>query len=150
MKILIADDDPVSLLYLEDALQEWGYEVIAVPDGQRAGEILRAKDAPMLAILDWIMPGIDGIDLCRSIRANAGGTYIIMLSSRSETEFVVEAINAGADDFVGKPFHAEQLELRVRAGKRICELEQALRRRASHDGPAEPGSFSARDSRDRP
>jgi two-component system, cell cycle response regulator len=135
MKILIADDDPVSLLYLQDALEEWGYEVIAVPDGQRATEILLGNEAPMLAILDWIMPGIDGIDLCRSIRANAreGYTYIIMLTSRRETEFVVEAMNAGADDFVGKPFHIAELEVRVRAGKRICELEQELRLRASHD-----------------
>jgi two-component system cell cycle response regulator len=139
MKILIADDEPVSLLYLEDALQEWGYEVIAVPDGQRAHEILHAKDAPMLAILDWMMPGMDGIDLCRIIRANAHAnatdsyTYIIMLTSRRETEFMVEAMNAGADDFISKPFNVAELEVRVRAGRRICELEQELRLRATHD-----------------
>ncbi|HEX8406070.1 MAG TPA: diguanylate cyclase [Duganella sp.] len=137
MKILIADDDPVSLLYLEDALQDWGYEVVAVPDGQRAHDILHGKDGPMLAILDWMMPGMDGIDLCRTIRANANATdsytYIIMLTARRETEFVVEAMNAGADDFISKPFDVAEFEVRVRAGKRICELEQALRLKATHD-----------------
>ncbi|MEC5160194.1 MULTISPECIES: GGDEF domain-containing protein [unclassified Janthinobacterium] len=135
MKILIADDDPVSLLYLQDALQDWGYEVVAVPDGRSAQAILSGADAPMLAILDWMMPGMDGIDLCRMIRGNGNDsyTYVIMLTSRTETAFIVEAMTAGADDFVSKPFHVEELEVRVRAGKRICELEQQLRLRASHD-----------------
>ncbi|SFU54703.1 response regulator receiver modulated diguanylate cyclase [Pseudoduganella namucuonensis] len=81
------------------------------------------------------MPGIDGIDLCRAIRTNRKDsyTYLIMLTSRSETEFAVEAMNAGADDFIGKPFHPGELEARVRAGKRICELEQLLRQKAIYD-----------------
>ncbi len=135
MKVLIADDDPVSLLYLQDALQDWGYEVVAVPDGRSAHAILCGPDAPMLAILDWMMPGMDGIDLCRMIRSsgNDSYTYVIMLTSRTETAFIVEAMTAGADDFVSKPFHVEELEVRVRAGKRICELEQQLRLRATHD-----------------
>ena len=135
MKILIADDDPVSLLYLEDALQDWGYQVIAVPDGRSAHNILRGPDAPLLAILDWMMPGMDGIDLCRMIRSSGHDryTYVIMLTSCTETAFIVEAMTAGADDFISKPFHIEELEVRVRAGKRICELEQQLRLRATHD-----------------
>jgi two-component system cell cycle response regulator len=135
MKVLIADDDPVSLLYLKDALQDWGYQVVAVADGQSAHDILFGNDPPMLAILDWMMPGLSGIDLCRMVRARGTGsyTYIIMLTSHVETSFVVEAMNAGADDFVGKPFESKELEVRVRAGKRICDLEQRLRLRATHD-----------------
>lgn len=135
MKILIADDDRMSLLYLQDVLEDWGFEVIAVPDGQQAHDILFGAAPPMLAILDWMMPGIDGIDLCRLIRSNGNGryTYLIVLTSRTETEFTVEAMNAGADDFIGKPFHPGELEARVRAGKRICELEQQLRHKATYD-----------------
>lgn len=135
MKILIADDDPMSLLYLQDVLEDIGFEVIAVPDGQRAHDVLFGVDPPMLAILDWMMPGIDGIDLCRAIRRsdNDSYTYLIVLTSRSETEFTVEAMNAGADDFISKPFHPAELEARVRAGKRICELEQQLRLKATYD-----------------
>jgi two-component system cell cycle response regulator len=135
VKVLIADDDPLSLLYLQDALQEWGYEVQTATDGKSACDILRQPDAPMLAIIDWMMPGMDGIDVCRLIRETVKDRYIylIMLTSRSETEFVVEAMNAGADDFIGKPFIAEELQVRVRAGRRISELEQKLRIKASHD-----------------
>lgn len=135
MKVLIADDEPMSLLFLQDTLTEWGYEVIAVSDGQSAREVLCGIDPPMLAIVDWMMPEMDGVDLCRAIRASSNDnyTYIIMLTARSETAYVVEAMNAGADDFICKPFHAEELEVRVRAGKRICDLEQLLRLRATHD-----------------
>jgi diguanylate cyclase (GGDEF)-like protein len=89
----------------------------------------------MLAIIDWMMPGMDGIDVCRLIRGRVKDRYIylIMLTSRSETEFVVEAMNAGADDFIGKPFNVEELQVRIRAGRRISELEQQLRLKASHD-----------------
>ncbi len=135
MRILIADDDPVSLLYLRDALQERGYEVITASDGKSACDILQRPDAPMLAILDWMMPGMDGIDVCRVIRDTVKDRYIymIMLTSRSETEFLVAAMNAGADDFISKPFNIEEMQVRVRAGRRICDLEQELRIKATHD-----------------
>jgi diguanylate cyclase (GGDEF)-like protein len=135
MKVLIADDDPMSLLYLQDALQDWGYEVETVTDGSSACDRLQQADAPMLAIIDWMMPGMDGIDVCRLIRSRVKDRYIylIMLTSRSETAFVVEAMNAGADDFIGKPFNDEELQVRIRAGRRISELEQKLRMKASHD-----------------
>jgi diguanylate cyclase (GGDEF)-like protein len=135
LKVLIADDDPLSLLYLQDALLDWGYEVLTATDGLRACEILKQPDAPMLAVIDWMMPGMDGIDVCRQVRETVKDRYIylIMLTTRSETEFVVEAMNAGADDFIGKPFNAEELQVRVRAGRRISELEQQLRLKASHD-----------------
>jgi two-component system cell cycle response regulator len=135
MKILIADDDPVSVLYLQDALQDWGYEVITASDGRSACDILQRPDAPMLAIIDWMMPGMDGIDVCRVVRETVKDRYIylIMLTSRSETEFIVEAMNAGADDFISKPFNVEELQVRVRAGRRIGELEKELRIKATHD-----------------
>lgn len=135
MKVLIADDDRLSLLYLQDTLEDWGYEVETVADGQSACDRLQQPDAPMLAIIDWMMPGMDGIDVCRLIRSRVKDRYIylIMLTSRSETEFVVEAMNAGADDFIGKPFNVEELQVRIRAGRRISELEQQLRLKASHD-----------------
>jgi two-component system cell cycle response regulator len=135
VKVLIADDDPLSLLYLQDTLQDWGYDVETVTDGNSACERLQQPDAPMLAIVDWMMPGMDGIDVCRLIRGCVKDRYIylIMLTSRSETEFVVEAMNAGADDFIGKPFNVEELQVRIRAGRRISELEQQLRLKASHD-----------------
>jgi diguanylate cyclase (GGDEF)-like protein len=135
LKVLIADDDPLSLLYLQDALQDWGYEVVTATDGQCACEILRQPDAPMLAVIDWMMPGMDGIDVCRHVRETIRDRYIylLMLTARSETEFVVEAMNAGADDFVGKPFNVEELQVRIRAGRRISELEQQLRLKATHD-----------------
>jgi PAS domain S-box-containing protein len=129
MKILIADDDPVSLLYLQDALQDWGYEVVTASDGKSTCDILQRPDAPLLAIIDWMMPEMDGIEVCRTVRETVKDRYIylIMLTSRSETAFVVEAMNAGADDFIGKPFDDDELRVRIRAGKRISELEQELR-----------------------
>jgi diguanylate cyclase (GGDEF)-like protein len=135
LKILIADDDALSLLYLQDALQDWGYEVQATADGKSACDILQRPDAPLLAIVDGMMPGMNGIDVCRRIRETVKDRYIylIMLTSRSETEFVVAAMNAGADDFITKPFNADELQVRVRAGRRISDLEQKLRMKASND-----------------
>jgi two-component system cell cycle response regulator len=135
VRILIADDDRVSLLYLQDALQERGYEVVTASDGKTACDILQHADSPMLAILDWMMPAMDGIDVCRVIRDTVKDRYIymIMLTSRSETEFLVAAMNAGADDFLSKPFNIEEMQVRVRAGRRICELEQELRIKATRD-----------------
>jgi diguanylate cyclase (GGDEF)-like protein len=135
MKVLIADDDPVSVLYLKDALQDWGYDVLTAADGATACAILQEPNAPMLAIIDWMMPGMDGIDVCRMVRETVKDRYIylVMLTSHSETAFIVEAMNAGADDYVSKPFNLEELQVRLRAGKRICELEQQLRIKATRD-----------------
>ena len=135
MKILIADDDPVSLLYLQDALQEWGYEVLVTTNGSTACEILSLADGPMLAIVDWMMPAMEGTEVCRHVRKTVTDRYVylIMLTLKSETEFIVEAMNSGADDFISKPFNAEELKVRIRAGRRICELEQELRVKATRD-----------------
>jgi len=99
MKILIADDDPVSLLFLQDALEDWGYDVAAVSDGRTACSVLQAGEGPMMAVLDWMMPGMDGLDICRAVRDTVHDryVYIVMLTSRSDTAHIVEAMNAGAD-----------------------------------------------------
>ncbi len=128
MRVLIADDDPVSRLRLERMLGKWGYDVDAVADGERAWQALRSQDAPQLAILDWLMPGRDGVTVCRHVRAlkNVPYVYIILLTSRSEIDNLVEAMNAGADDYLSKPFQPHELEVRLRAGKRIVQLQQEL------------------------
>lgn len=135
MKVLIADDDPVSRLYLQHILEDGGYEVISAADGRSAYDILKQADAPMLAIIDWVMPGMDGIDVCRLLRETVRNRYIylIVLSSKQETHFAVEAMNAGADDFISKPYSVEELQARLRTGRRISELEQELRIKATHD-----------------
>lgn len=135
MKILIADDDAVSRLYLKDALEDWGYSVAEAADGAEACRLLHLPDPPGIALIDWMMPGMDGVDVCRAIRESDRDnyTYMIMLTSHNATEFIVKAMNAGADDFVSKPFNVEELEVRVRAGRRIAELESKLRRKANHD-----------------
>jgi two-component system cell cycle response regulator len=128
MRILIADDDPVSLLLLESMLTEWGDLVVTAPDGTTAWELLRSADSPRLAILDWIMPGLDGIEICRKVRAEseAPHTYLIMLTGKTGTDDIVQCIDAGADDYVSKPVDEEQLRVRLRAGRRIVELHDAL------------------------
>lgn len=135
MKILIADDDPTSLLYLRAALEDWGYEVVTATNGTAARDLLLQEDAPTLAILDWMMPGMDGTDICRLLRNTPRDqyTYVIMLTARSEVEWIVEALNAGADDFVSKPFNLEELQVRLRAGTRIIDLQQELRLKATRD-----------------
>ncbi|MEP6605958.1 MAG: diguanylate cyclase [Nitrosospira sp.] len=135
MKVLIADDDPVSLLCLKHILEDGGYEVITVADGRSAYDILKRVDAPMLAIIDWMMPRMDGIDVCRLLRETVRNRYIylIILSSRQETHFAVEAMDAGADDFIRKPYSVEELQARLRTGRRISELEQEWRIKATHD-----------------
>jgi two-component system cell cycle response regulator len=135
MKILVADGDPAALLYCESLLKAWGYEVVTASNGADALAILLAGEGPMLAIVDWMMPGMDGIALCRAIRQSMKIRYIyfIIVAAHRETEFVVAAMNAGADDFIGKPFDADELRVRVRAGLRVCNLEKELRLRGTHD-----------------
>jgi DNA-binding response OmpR family regulator len=131
MKVLIADDDMVSPLYLQDALQDWGFDVVTAMDGTTACRLLQQADAPAIAILDWIMPGMDGIDVCRTLRGMSLDqyTYLIMLTSNGTAESMVAARNAGADDFINKPFDAAQLEARITAARHNAGLETRLRRK---------------------
>lgn len=128
MKVLIADDESVSRRLLEAALVRLGHEVLAVADGNAAWDLLKQPDAPSLAILDWNMPGCDGPEICRRVRQQEGAAYVYMMlvTSRNRTEEIVAGFQAGADDFVTKPFVPEELRARVRAGERIVTLEARL------------------------
>ena len=135
MRILIADDDPAALLLLESVLEDWGYEVVTARDGAEAWEILRRADAPPLAILDWMMPGLDGVDICRKVRleGEAPYVYLILLTGKARTQDVVQGMESGADDYVSKPFEEQELKVRLRAGQRIIELHEAIKVQAARD-----------------
>ena len=128
MKILIADDDAMARRLLEGVLLEWGYEVLVTGDGLEAARILTSEDPPPVAILDWAMPGMTGVDVCRRVREtpSASTLYLLLLTARGEQDDVVAALEAGADDFVVKPFHPPELRARVRVGERIARLQRSL------------------------
>ena len=135
MKILVADDDAVSRRLLEVTLKKWGYDVVVAEDGDKAWDALQREDAPQLAILDWVMPGMDGPEICRQVRTFGDQRYIylLLLTAKSEKEDLVKGMEAGADDFLSKPFDAQELRARLRAGIRILELQETLRVQAMHD-----------------
>jgi sigma-B regulation protein RsbU (phosphoserine phosphatase) len=128
MKVLIADDDPISARVLDATLRQWGHEVIVTRDGQAAWEVLQAEDAPKLAIIDWIMPGLEGPEVCRRVRALARPvpTYIILLTSKDRPDDVVRGLESGADDYVTKPFDRGELRSRLGVGARVVALQQGL------------------------
>jgi two-component system cell cycle response regulator len=135
MKILIADDDPLAVRYLQDMLVEWGFEVVTAADSGAVLDTLRRPDGPVLAIVDSMLGGEDGVALCGAIRdaLTERYVYIILLTAHVDAGFVAAAMDAGADEYIGKPFSAEQVRVRVRAGRRIAELEEELRYRESRD-----------------
>jgi diguanylate cyclase (GGDEF)-like protein len=143
MKVLAAEDNPVFQSMLANMLIKWGYQPVIAHDGNEAWEALQQPDGPQLAILDWMMPGLNGVDICRGVRA-AGRepyVYILLLTARADSHDLVEGMEAGADDYVTKPFQAHELRVRLRAGRRIVDLQQqllaareALREQATHDG----------------
>jgi two-component system, cell cycle response regulator len=127
-RILIADDDPVSCQLLGAYLRRRDYNVIAVADGIEAQRILQGEDAPNLAILDWMMPGLDGIDVIKQLRSTKQEpyTYILLLTAKGEKQDILQGLDAGADDYLTKPFDAQQLAARLRVGSRILDLQQRL------------------------
>ena len=128
MNILIADDDPVSRHLLEVSLSREGYPVSVAANGAEALRLLEQSDGPRLAILDWMMPEVDGVDVCRCVRKSAREkyVYIILLTARAHQAEIIQGLEAGADDYVIKPFDLHELKARVRAGMRILELEEQL------------------------
>lgn len=127
-RVLVAEDDPVSCTVLERTLRDWGYEVTVTTDGAAAWEVLRAADAPPLAVLDWMMPGLEGPEVCRRARALARPipTYLILLTARDDRADVVAGLDSGADDYVTKPFDRHELRSRLRVGERVLALQQGL------------------------
>jgi len=127
MKVLVADDEIVSRRLIESSVRRWGFDVVVASDGLEASAILNAEDAPKLAVLDWMMPGLDGVQLCRQLRHDKNDlyTYIILLTAKHSQSDVVEGLEAGADDYITKPFDPQELRVRLRTGKRIlCLLDQ--------------------------
>lgn len=128
MNVLIAEDEPVSRRLLEILLHKWGYQVTVATNGNEAWEALQAKDAPRIAILDWMMPGMDGIEVCQRIKKRNHGSpmYVLLLTAKQEKEDLTDGFQAGADDYLGKPLGAQELHARLRAAGRIIELEDQL------------------------
>ena len=142
LRVLVAEDDPVSRHRLHAALSSWGYAVTSVVDGEEALREITRTDPPHLAILDWSMPKIDGLQVCRTVRETIPGQYIymILLTSHDRDDDVLEGFDAGADDYITKPFDTRQLKARVRSGARIVQLQhqliaarEQLREKAMHD-----------------
>jgi two-component system cell cycle response regulator len=141
-EVLIADDDPISRRLLQVSLGGGGYQVTTATDGSEALRILSQPDSPRLAVLDWLMPSLDGVEVCRLVRSSIREPYlyIILLTAKGHQTEIVEGLEAGADDYVTKPFDMQELKARLRAGKRILELQEQLvaareqlRIQATHD-----------------
>jgi diguanylate cyclase (GGDEF)-like protein len=142
MRILVAEDNPIFQSMLSGLLGKWGYEAVVARDGNEAWRQMQPACRPRMAVLDWMMPGMDGVEVCRRVRA-AGlepYTYIILLTARTDSQDLVDGMDAGADDYLTKPFHSHELRVRLHAGRRILELQEellaareALREQATHD-----------------
>ncbi|HKV06254.1 MAG TPA: diguanylate cyclase [Candidatus Acidoferrales bacterium] len=141
-KILVADDEPVSRRMLEGLLVKWGYDVVTVTDGADAVRILENQNSPQLAVLDWVMPGLEGPQVCQRVREHTDRpyVYILLLTARSQKDDLLRGLESGADDYLTKPFDAQELRARLHVGQRILELQnnliatrEELRFRATHD-----------------
>lgn len=130
MKLLIADDDLTSRTMLAAVVGKWGYQSLAVEDGEEAWQILQEPDAPLLLLIDWEMPRLDGLGLCQRIRevSNNNPPFIILLTSRSETDDVVAGLESGANDYIVKPFAHAELKARLQVGQRMLELQNQLKK----------------------
>jgi two-component system, cell cycle response regulator len=141
-RVLIAEDDPVSCQLLKTLLIKWDYDVAVVTDGTAALKILEAEDTPRLAVLDWMMPGMEGVQICQRVREhkNRPYVYVLLLTGRSERRDLLRGLELGADDYLTKPFDSEELRARLLVGERILNLQddliatrEELRFRATHD-----------------
>ena len=128
MKLLLAEDDLTSRLILQTLLTQWGYETLTVEDGNEAWELLQSPDAPALCILDWMMPGMDGLEICRKLRQMdpMNPAYIILLTSVEGKKNIVSGLDAGANDYVTKPFDNDELRARIAVGMRVVTLQFTL------------------------
>ncbi len=127
-KILIAEDDPVSNRILATTLSKWGYEVVSTQNGSEAWQQLEQKDSPLIAILDWMMPEMDGLEVCRRLRQTQRriSPYIILLTANHGAKQIVKGMEAGADDYLTKPYNRDELRVRLQVGERMVELQMKL------------------------
>jgi sigma-B regulation protein RsbU (phosphoserine phosphatase) len=139
MKLLIADDDYIARTMIQAVLKKWDYELVITADGHEAWDALQQADAPQLAILDWMMPGMTGPEVCRKLRAQerTAPLYLILLTSKDERQNIIEGLEAGADDYVAKPYDIEELRARIKVGRRILKLQQKLKKREKLEGVLE-------------
>jgi phosphoserine phosphatase RsbU/P len=130
MRILIADDDRMSLVMLKGTLEPWGFDVVVAQDGDAAWQCIVGSEPPALAIIDWMMPGIDGIELCRRVRSTElrAPVYLILLTSRTSRQDIVAGLEAGADDYLCKPFDPDELRARIHVGQRTLRLIANIKR----------------------
>ncbi len=128
MKILIAEDDFTSRMMLEAVLEEWGYETVSVGDGRAAWEVLRGEKPPQVALLDWEMPELKGVEVCRRAKALVRSVplYVILLTIRGSKEDILEGFDCGADDYVTKPFDNRELQARIRAAQKMLGIQESL------------------------
>jgi len=142
MKILIAEDDFTSRGILTAILKKWGFDPVVTENGEAAWAALQGPDAPRLALLDWSMPGMDGLEVCRRLRESGSRNppYVILLTARGEKGDIVQGLEAGANDYVAKPYDNEELRARIRVGQRLLEMQShlleaqdALSHQATHD-----------------
>ncbi len=135
MKILVADDNTTLVMTLAGVLRYWDYDVTVAQDGDGALEALLAPDAPRLALLDWHMPGLDGIEVCRRVRAEPGRpySYLLLMTGEASREAMLDALEAGADDFLAKPVEDVELKARLGTGRRIAALQERLHVMATRD-----------------
>jgi two-component system, cell cycle response regulator len=127
-RVLIADDDDLARLTLGKALEFWGYDVVAAASGAEALQILSQDHPPRLVLLDWVMPGMTGIEVCQHVRNNPSAeyTYIVLVSGNATKKDTIQGLQAGADDYLIKPFDEDELKARVEAGKRVLDLQRQL------------------------
>ncbi len=128
-KVVVAEDDAVSREVIVSLLRNWGFDVLVTRDGTEALEALRTQREPTLAVLDWMMPEIDGVEVCRRARAMDKLVYILLLTARTAKEQLVEGLQAGADDYLTKSFNKEELHARLKAGLRVLMLQATLAKR---------------------
>jgi DNA-binding response OmpR family regulator len=128
MQILIAEDDATSRQLLESSLRGAGFDVVSASDGNAAWDLLHGENPPRLAVLDWMMPGRDGIDICRDLRRESRDhyVYLLLVTTKTRTEDVISGLRAGADDYLTKPFDPQELRCRIATGERVLSLESAL------------------------
>lgn len=133
LPVVVAEDEPVSRRLLEQSLTAWGYRPVICLDGEEAWRALAAPGAPRIAVLDWVMPNMDGLAVCRAVRAASFAIqpYLILLTSRSRQEDIIQGLGAGADDYIVKPVDRGELEVRLQVASRVVSLQERLAERVA-------------------